>query len=76
METEKSELDFWSKTSNENFCCKTCMSYVNFRCRKRAPTDKGFPPVMPTDWCGDHRLSKSFMERCSPAEKPTIREEK
>jgi len=55
--------DFWSKTRNTNFQCSTCMSYVNFRCRKHAPTDKGWPPVMPTDWCGDHRLGKDMMER-------------
>jgi len=29
------------------------------RCRKHAPSAKGFVPVFGTDWCGDHRLDEN-----------------
>lgn len=29
------------------------------RCRKNAPSIKGFVPVFETDWCGDHRLDEN-----------------
>ena len=29
------------------------------RCRKYAPSAKGFVPVFTTDWCGDHRLDEN-----------------
>ena len=29
------------------------------RCRKHAPTMKGWVPVFGTDWCGDHRLDEN-----------------
>ena len=48
--------------------CSTCMYYVPKestsgstpigRCRRNAPTMKGFVPVYPTDWCGEHRLDE------------------
>ena len=43
--------------------CKTCMFFVlkrngpTGRCRRNAPTMKGFPVVYPGDWCGEHRLN-------------------
>jgi hypothetical protein len=45
------------------FVCNTCMYFVEKsdnvgRCRRRAPTMKGFPAVYPTDWCGDHKLGR------------------
>lgn len=55
--------------------CKTCMYFVEKiksdeapsvpdatkfgRCRRNAPTMKGFPAVWGTDWCGDHRLDEN-----------------
>jgi hypothetical protein len=41
--------------------CQTCMYYspketIPGRCRRNAPTMKGFPAVFPTDWCGDHKV--------------------
>ena len=29
------------------------------RCRRNAPTMKGFPIVFEADWCGDHRLDEN-----------------
>lgn len=29
------------------------------RCRRHAPTMSGYPVVMPTDWCGDHKLDEN-----------------
>ena len=29
------------------------------RCRRNAPTMKGFVPVYGNDWCGDHRLDEN-----------------
>lgn len=50
--------------------CATCMWFVAKevttekpkhlgRCRKHAPTEKGWVPVFGTDWCGDHRLDEN-----------------
>lgn len=50
--------------------CHTCVYYVKKvafpeqqtelgRCRRYAPTMKGFPVVFPHDWCGDHRLDEN-----------------
>lgn len=52
--------DNWSEKTSE-MLCKTCMFYVNFRCRRSAPTIKGFPAVYPEDWCGEHKLDKKIM---------------
>ena len=56
--------DNWSNKTSD-MVCRTCMFYVNFRCRKNAPTIKGFPAVFPTDWCGEHKLDKAFMKEQS-----------
>ena len=52
--------------------CATCLSFVpksgdhpdignnggvQGRCRRNAPTMRGFPVVFETDWCGEHRLA-------------------
>lgn len=29
------------------------------RCRRNAPTMKGYPVVYPYDWCGDHRMDEN-----------------
>ena len=65
--------DPWKHRST-NLRCRTCMWFVikerteddaNMpppslgRCRKRAPTEKGFAPVFSDDWCGDHRLDEN-----------------
>ncbi len=52
--------------------CRTCVFYVPKvpgdeltpgrelgRCRRSAPTMKGFPAVFPADWCGEHRLDEN-----------------
>lgn len=55
--------------------CATCMYFVpKFpeneaewppmgkrlgRCRRHAPTMKGFPAVFGADWCGDHKLDEN-----------------
>ena len=52
--------DPW-KHRSEYMRCRTCMFYVNMRCRRHAPTINGYPAVYPSDWCGDHKLSKEQM---------------
>lgn len=47
----------------ENMRCKTCMWFAPKkddigRCRRHAPTMNGYPVVMVTDWCGDHKLNE------------------
>jgi len=47
--------------------CRTCMYYVPKegpgpeigRCRRNAPTMKGYPAVFPDDWCGEHKLDEN-----------------
>ena len=61
-EYEKSILDNW-KGRDTGMICKTCIYYVSKkdpigRCRRHAPTMKGFPVVFETDWCGDHKLKE------------------
>lgn len=65
-------MDCW-KHRSEGMRCKTCMWFVKKessavvpanrgylgRCRKNAPTMKGFVPVFEEDWCGDHRLDEN-----------------
>lgn len=53
--------------------CRTCMWFVPKktkrlgvvlativgRCRKRAPSLEGYPVVLDSDWCGDHKLDEN-----------------
>ena len=65
------KMDNW-KNRSDGMICKTCIFFVvkksrdgkEFfgRCRKYAPTIKGFTPVFNTDWCGDHRLDENKIE--------------
>jgi hypothetical protein len=32
------------------------------RCRRNAPTMKGFPAVFESDWCGEHKLNENTIE--------------
>lgn len=61
--------DRW-KHRSKGMRCATCIYYVPKqekegqreklgRCRRHAPTMKGFPVVFPDDWCGDHKLDGS-----------------
>lgn len=52
--------DNWEHKSSE-MLCSTCMYYSIFRCRRNAPTMKGYPAVYPNDWCGEHKLDKETM---------------
>ena len=52
--------DKWIHKS-EGMLCKTCMYYINSRCRRHAPTMQGYPAVFESDWCGDHKLNKKEM---------------
>lgn len=53
-------MDNWDDRST--FECKTCMFFVPKnessvgRCRRKAPTNDGWPVIFDTDWCGEHRL--------------------
>lgn len=60
--------DPWKNRSN-GMRCQTCVFYVPKksssectteigRCRRNAPTLKGFPAVFPNDWCGEHRIDE------------------
>jgi hypothetical protein len=63
--------DNW-KHRSKGMVCATCMYWVVKegeemrtngpklgRCRRYAPTMKGWPAVFDTDWCGDHRLDEN-----------------
>ena len=63
--------DFWQHRSRR-MVCATCMWYVPKakssgskntvqigRCKRHAPTMNGFPVVLETDWCGDHKLDEN-----------------
>jgi hypothetical protein len=61
-------IDNWDNRRS-NMVCLTCMYFVNFRCRRHAPTMQGFPAMYQTDWCGDHKLDKHNMTPiCQPKE--------
>ncbi len=59
--------DNWINKS-AGMLCQTCMYFVPKadegesvqigRCRKHAPTLDGWPVMMISDWCGDHKLDK------------------
>jgi len=62
--------DNWKHRSKE-MLCGTCMSFVEKittapqreghfigRCRRNAPTMKGWPVVFSDDWCGEHKIDE------------------
>jgi len=59
------------KHRSKSMKCGTCMYYITChhnaiagtigRCRRHAPTTKGFPVVFANDWCGDHKLDETKM---------------
>jgi len=65
-------MDSWSHRA-ALMRCVTCMWFVPKlhegakegdvmrlgRCRRHAPTIEGYPAVMPSDWCGDHKLDEN-----------------
>lgn len=62
-------MDNWDRKTNFN--CDSCMFYVPKleqnpdsnremgRCRRNAPTLKGFPVVFSSDWCGEHKIGSN-----------------
>jgi uncharacterized protein RhaS with RHS repeats len=57
--------DNW-KDKATGMVCSTCTNYApknEFigRCRRNAPTMKGFPAVFPTDWCGEHKMNDALV---------------
>lgn len=62
-------MDKWDRKTD--FGCSSCMFYVpkkqhstsgdptapscEGRCRRHAPTMKGYPVVFLEDWCGEHK---------------------
>lgn len=64
------DSDPW-KHRSKGMRCSTCVFYVPKepsyyvgpkeigRCRRNAPTMRGFPAVFPIDWCGEHRLDEN-----------------
>jgi hypothetical protein len=54
------KVDLWRHRSS-SMLCGSCMFFLNYRCRRRAPTLDGWPAVFPDDWCGDHKLCKETM---------------
>lgn len=62
-------MDKWDRKTD--FGCSSCMFYVpkkqhstsgdptapscEGRCRRSAPTMKGYPVVFVEDWCGEHK---------------------
>jgi hypothetical protein len=62
--------DPWAHRA-KGMVCNTCMWFVvkgdaNLgRCRRRCPTMNGYPAVFTTDWCGDHKLDETKLEKKS-----------
>lgn len=55
--------DPW-QNRDKNMTCETCMwvcvkANTIGRCRRHAPTMKGYPVVFSSDWCGDHKLDEN-----------------
>lgn len=64
--------DPW-KHRSKGMLCQTCMYFVEKvlpsagkedsimfgRCRRSAPTMKGYPAVFGNDWCGEHKLDEN-----------------
>lgn len=66
MTTTSLPTDPWANRS-EGMRCRTCLWFVSKdpgygadvgRCRRHAPTMGGYPVVLQSDWCGDHRLNE------------------
>ncbi len=66
-------VDNW-KHRNANMKCRTCMYFVEKtadtrqasddrgglgRCRRNAPTMKGWPALFDNDWCGEHKIDEN-----------------
>jgi len=69
-----SDQDAW-KERNKGMRCKVCVFFVKKgearcncrgaigRCRRNAPTMKGFPVVFEVDWCGEHRIDENKLNQ-------------
>lgn len=70
-QTRSQRDDPWAGR-NQGMRCHTCVFFVEKaptqterpgkkigRCRRHAPTMKGFPIVFTDDWCGEHRLDEN-----------------
>lgn len=67
-------MDAWDRSTN--FGCDSCMFYVpkantavpgEGRCRRSAPTMKGYPVVFAADWCGEHKRGSNPIRDNVPA---------
>ena len=67
-------MDNW-KHRSKGMLCRTCMYFVLKkqtdqsaqnprigRCRRNAPTLKGWPVMYEMDWCGEHKLDENKLE--------------
>ena len=69
VEMKGDVMDNWKHRSQKMLCgcCMYFMSKVDKdskitllgRCRRNAPTMKGWPVMYTTDWCGDHKLDEN-----------------
>ena len=56
--------DNW-KDRKVNMTCDTCMYFAPKgersigRCRRNAPTMKGWPVLFLSDWCGEHKIDEN-----------------
>ena len=71
MDSCTNSRDNWQHRSH-NIRCASCMWFLLKpksgvhknqiiaigRCKKHSPTLNGFPVVMTTDWCGDHKIDE------------------
>ena len=68
-------MDKWDRKTDFN--CDSCMFYVpktekSGRCRRNAPTMKGFPVVYgDADWCGEHKIGSNPVRDGGKAKPPT-----
>jgi len=61
------QVDNWVNRT-EGMVCQTCARYVEKvkgfgRCRRRAPTMDGWPPVFHDDYCWEHKLDEAEAQK-------------
>jgi len=80
----KSKMDRWDRKTD--FGCNSCMFYVpkkehstsgnlaagEGRCRRYAPSMKGYPVVYFDDWCGEHKRGSNPVRDSQQKEKQEL----
>ena len=66
-DTAPQPVDPWAHRA-AHMRCVSCMWFAPKgdalgRCRRHAPTLSGYPAVFESDWCGDHKLDETKIEK-------------